>query len=590
MAVRKLFINQTGLDTYASNVMNNTKDNEEQRFADIIACKEYINQQFKFASKLPKIKSISLTEDGTMRIRTRDLFITTTDTGRLRKFLVGCWEVTARPDGSYAFKSKNKEELGFRSSIWGSNTVHPHINGNSGRGCLGNAATPLQLYLKTGAVKATVLFVLGYLESVNIEDSAGRWLGAVKEVMLDKDGAPMHEPDGNYLFVNENEFTRNGTKTIANSARNLIDTKYGEYITSEFNNCYVCGKSKNRDRLVKAITPDGTVKVCEDCKDKFKTCDICGGIIKSSETVNGICVCDKCKKAFFPVCKMCNKPVIPNGVTKDNIKDYIRLSLTDKETRKNTLAYYKTVDSYEVKGLCGSCKSLVETNEIAKKSVPVFIKANVTKQYAEMPKEIELGKHKVRCCCCGEYHYIENNIYQLRQDKYYCASCYNMPTTDTSTNATVGLVNSISKELIEKNYIKLTARPDGNKYKFSIIPFTSSLGSLYNSGEIDDMQKFRDIINNRIEIPFNSTVVLNDTVVTSGNKCSICGEALGDSKWLDKNGNPICATCSETVYGKCIICGNMRPLKMFGNNIAGANDTPNICAICINSIHEQEDL
>lgn len=585
MAIRKLFINNDGLDAYVEQVMINTKDNEEQRFADSIACKQYIQDQFKLSVKLPKIKSISLLENGTMRVRTRDLFITTTDTGRLRKFFVGSWEVTADPGGRYWFKSNNKEELGFRSSIWGNNTVHPHISGRDGHGCLGNAATPLQLYLKTGAVKAMALFILGYLESVNIEDSAGRWLGAVKEVMLDKDGAPMHEPDGNYLFVNENEFTRNGVSTISSSARNLIDKENMEYVTTEFNNCYVCGTSKNRDRLHSISTPDGMVKVCDDCKDKFKTCDICGGMVKTSEVINGICLCDKCKKAFFPICKMCNKPVIPADVNKDNIKDYIRLSLTDKETRKNSLAYYTTVDAYEVKGLCDSCKSLVETNDIAKKSVPTFVRAIVTEQYAETPKEIEPGKHKVRCCCCGEYHYIENNIYQLRQDRYYCTNCYSMPNRDHSSSETVAVVNAVAKELIENQYIKLSVRPDGNRYKFNRIPFTCTMGTLYNKGFVKNIGKFQHIVNNDIAIPFVSTAVVTEvTEVNTEDKCSICGKDLGDSRWLDKLGNPVCAECSETVYGKCNVCGEMRPLKMFGNNLRGFEQYPSICAKCVGII------
>ena len=582
MAIRKLFINNNGLDAYVEQVMINTKDNEEQRFADSIACKQYIQEQFKLSVKLPKIKSISLLENGAMRVRTRDLFITTTDTGRLRKFFVGSWEVTADPEGRYCFKSNNKEELGFRSAIWGNNTVHPHISGRDGHGCLGNAAAPLQLYLKTGAVKAMVLFILGYLESVNIEDSAGRWLGAVKEVMLDKDGAPMHEPDGNYLFVSENEFTRNGAPTIGSSARNLIDKKNMEYVTSEFRNCYVCGTSKNRDRVHSISTPNGTTVVCDDCKDNFKTCDICGELVKQSDTINGVYLCDKCKRAFFPICKMCNKPVIPADVNKDNIKDYIKLSLTDKETRKNSLVYCKTVDSYEATGLCDSCKSLVDTNDIAKKSIPTFVRATVTKSYAELPQKIGLGKYRIKCSCCGEYHYIENNVYQLRYNKYYCANCYSM-SDNIRGSRTTGMVNDITKELVERNYIRITARPDGNRYKFTRIPFTSSFGSIYNRGSIKDIEKFQRIVNNEIEIPFNSTANITNTE-DDKDKCSICGKDLGDSRWLDKSGNPICAECSETVYGKCNMCGEMRPLKMFGNNLRGFEEYPSICAKCVGII------
>lgn len=582
MAVRKLFINNNGLDAYVEQVMINTKDNEEQRFADSIACKQYIQDQFKLSVKLPKIKSISLLEDGAMRVRTRDLFITTTDTGRLRKFFVGSWEVTASPDGRYCFKSNNKEELGFRSSIWGNNTVHPHISGRDGHGCLGNAATPLQLYLKTGSVKAMVLFILGYLESVNIEDSAGRWLGAVKEVMLDKDGTPMHEPDGNYLFVSENEFTRNGVPTIGGSARNLIDKKNMEYVTSEFRNCYVCGTSKNRDRVHSISTPNGTTAVCDDCKDRFKTCDICGELVKQSDTINGVCLCDKCKRAFFLICKMCNKPVIPADVNKDNIKDYIKLSLTDKETRKNSLVYCKTVDAYEATGLCDSCKSLVETNDIAKKSIPTFARATVTKSYAELPQKIGLGKYRIKCSCCGEYHYIENNVYQLRYDKYYCANCYSM-SDNTRGSRTTAMIMDITKELIERNYIRITARPDGNRYKFTRLPFTSTFGSIYNRGSIKDIEKFQHIVNNEIEIPFNSTVNITNTE-DDKDKCSICGKDLEGSKWLDKSGNPICAECSETVYGKCNMCGEMRPLKMFGNNLRGFEQYPSVCAKCVGII------
>lgn len=127
---RKLYIEDTGFEDYYNNVYKNSVRKDTNTFADVIECKQKVMTQFKLASRLNKIQSISVLKSGTIRFRTRDLFINNSETGRLRKFFIGKWVIEIDFYSHLKFKPLDRNELGFTSSVWSGhhNTVHPHVS------------------------------------------------------------------------------------------------------------------------------------------------------------------------------------------------------------------------------------------------------------------------------------------------------------------------------------------------------------------------------------------------------------------------------------------------------------------------------
>lgn len=60
-----------------------------------------------------------------------------------------------------------------RRSYWGTGCNHPHVDPN-GAPCWGNAGSPIRTLLAEGEFLAAVTMMLGYLESVNTSDPAGK--------------------------------------------------------------------------------------------------------------------------------------------------------------------------------------------------------------------------------------------------------------------------------------------------------------------------------------------------------------------------------------------------------------------------------
>lgn len=473
--VRKLFISNTGFDKFADVVYNTTKDNKDQAFVDILACREYIMRQFKLASKLPKVSSISLTDSGELRIRTRDLFISNSDTGKLRKFFVGKWKIVATPDGDYVFHSMNKTELGFYSDIWGNGTVHPHISGRSGHGCLGNAEAPLQLYLKTGAIKTLAIYIIGYLESVNINDSAGVALGHCKEVALDEDGNVLHDEEGNYKFI-QNEFDREHTHTIANTTATNVDKEHHEYITRNYGVCTGCNKVYN----VTYLSPVGNntgIYVCEDCKKNLKTCPICGNLATKTihDPVNDMDYCEDCVNTWFHKCKLCNDYIFPE-LDKDNIEESL-MKLKDLDMRKQNTVITLRRDVLYISYVCNSCLDILKGDKLEKIKLPTFKKVEVDNTLASLEMEIPFDTYKTKCYSCRADINVENlavsNIAAV--DQNVCGHCLMLPSER--------VINAVSKyrmtdKYIRDKYVRLSTHIEDNNIVIHVLPYDDKIGIL----------------------------------------------------------------------------------------------------------------
>lgn len=424
--VRRLFINDTGLDSYARLVAEHREDNDNG-FADIIEARLYILNQAKLASKFHKIRSISLTEKGEWRIRTNDLFITTSDTGRVRRWFVGDWKITVKYSGEIRWypSTRSQETLGYSSHIWsGNRTVHPHISTPTHTACLGNAQTPLQLYIKNGEIKALCLYLIGFLESVNIQDSAGCELGYCKEVKLLEDGSPDVDDAGNYIFV-ENEFTDLAAKSVSRISSEQVDTKYKEYITTSCKRCDMCGTYHNTTHMKELMSEDERGErmwVCEDCSKDLQQCDVCGkmGKIVATDTKRDIKYCSHCANMFVKHCDFCGEEIfVPADKTLDvplllQLNYNMNLTDTDETGKK-----YKRVvlgrEADERKGItintiCEDCFNASKHIKTIKDRIIFGDKVETTEDVCKLVKDIPILTYKYKCSHCGEKYYLENLI------------------------------------------------------------------------------------------------------------------------------------------------------------------------------------
>lgn len=413
--IRRLFINDAGLDKYAALVEKNT-----DKFADVIEAREYILKQAKFASKLPKVKSISLVESGYWKIRTRDLFITTTDTGRLRKWFVGDWRVEVDYYGDIFWypSTSSIRELGFNSGIWnstGHNTVHPHISTTTNHACLGNAATPLQMYIKNGDIKAFCLYAIGYLESVNIEDSAGVYLGKCHEIELDDAGNPVIDEEGNYTYIanefgDSYEYNSENRDKVSSVANTLIDTTYKEYITTSAVKCKVCNTWHNKNHM-KYINFEGeSCYACDECASNLVKCDVCGHLSKITheDKEHGIKYCALCAVSFVRQCKFCNEdmflPVDKTSSVPIKLQLEYNKMLFDIKDNSNRLLYET---GYAL--ACDDCKSAIKSTPV-KDKILYGTRLDITENLFKLDKYVPLHTYKVKCDNCGREHYVENMI------------------------------------------------------------------------------------------------------------------------------------------------------------------------------------
>lgn len=590
---RKLFIDDVGLDRYANRVYKDSLDDDNRNYADVIECRNYIMQQLKLASRLNNVQSISVLQSGIIRIRTRDLFISNSDTGILRKFFVGKWKIECDYYFNLKFRSCDIQELGFHSGCWGDNTVHPHINGRNAEGCLGNAAAPLNLYIRNGDIKAFAIYAIGYLTSVNIGDSAGRYLGSCKEVKLDEDGNVMHDEDGNYMFI-ENEFNANNTKCISTVFSTKVDTKHHEYITENSSTCKICGNPFNMDKIKPFRFNDtGTCFICDDCSDNIKTCDCCHSIITKDDKiksieVNGVTICSNCVQKYLYTCVLCDTVILPDvDITKDNVKEILVSNKSNIDFNKTHTVYYSKPSQHygnklKVTHICTSCKELAHTNEMVKNNIIMFTKAKLNNSYVNVLRDnIPYNTYKMICTNCGNRphvfevdNYVENMIIMnknIRLDN----SCYlqelhngNKISSDTH-KATLGM------------YTNLLPVHEGGKLKIKI--YDNDKYGIRSSGICLPRILFTDttkwaIDKDRVRtIEYNEdTNEFNEVIEDTNNTCSNCGKHIAQDEvhYFDKNSNVFCEDCAGITYTHCTSCNKL--VKLTDQHMG-------ICTECIDN-------
>lgn len=503
MAGRKLFVSDIGLEALANYIYRTTLDMTDVNFVDVIECKDYILNQLRLASKMAKISSISVTDSGQIRVRTNDLFIKTEDTGILRKFFIGKWLISFDKYGDYLFNTIGSKELKFNSDVWGNGTVHPHISGRNRHGCLGNAEAPLQYYLKIGAIKTVCMYLIGYLESVNINDSAGRELGHCKEVELDDNGAVLHDEEGNYKFKT-NEFDANGSFKVANTVSSNIDTKYHEYITMNYRRCIGCDTVHNFNHFSHTDASTGDY-VCEDCVANMKRCSVCGKVAYRvvHDDVNDLDYCTKCCDILFEKCSLCDEYIFYPIDTSNKLTSI--LEAFEVSFRKQYRIMKKDTNNIcRIQHVCKDCKDAAMARDDG--MIPKYTKLPIANPSVVIEDKAMLSKVLVRGVGALGEKYIEDVIpsFNKTNGRFTEANGSVLGAFTITGYSDNMLIDNMFKEYIRRNYIKVLTVRTKDKIKITHAPWSGNAGTpvprcLFKDKEVFYKFKEGDVIEYDIE-------------------------------------------------------------------------------------------
>lgn len=464
---RKLYINDAGLNTYCKLVTAYMKQNHNVDYTieEMIA---KVTMELKLAVMNDKIKSITVRQDGTICVKTNELILT--EPRLKRHFFVGAYEIACAYQGNFKFKSisQYKSEIAFHSSCWGVSTIHPHIKSTTGKACLGNAETPLILFIRQGEIRAVISMLIGYLETANINDAAGKYVGCLSEIELDDDGKPV-------ILDAEAETLREKYKILTNefddeecdSHRNIVaitpNNKYGTY-SGKY--CECCGDYYNRKDITTHIPGYGYV--CNKCKESITICDCCGIRVNRDDSyeINDLILCESCYNNTLMECVQCG--TVLNTTTKADLEN--ERSFDKGNIIKNNINGMVTTvvtDDLEKKAICvcNNCQKTINNNPVYGS---LLNKVTTVSKY-KIDISNSLNKYKsVKCQSCGNW-YAFGKSYKTEDGRYICSHCAISRGVVINDEDTVVVMNGKIGVTTGAKEIMLSATTDNNVYPKYII-------------------------------------------------------------------------------------------------------------------------
>lgn len=203
--------------------------------------------------KLRNISSIiGVSVDGREKeiiLHTDDIYINNAG----KRYYIGRFDVRINPSyGSVRFINLNNR----RRSYWGPKCHHPHVD-QQGSPCWGNVGTAVRNYIAQNEFQALASLLVGYLESVNTSDAAGKNITSWD---------------------------------VVNRAGEIVQTGYHYSNPPANSETYVCTECQDVFTRSNIALSRGQVHVCIHCADKYFTCPDCREIHKIEDAEQ----CDRC--------------------------------------------------------------------------------------------------------------------------------------------------------------------------------------------------------------------------------------------------------------------------------------------------------
>lgn len=291
----------------AESFMNDSYVKLRKFRTELEVLKEQMKQKTDFTSEIRNILSHDTVKS--MNIEGKKVVILTNridiDDGKGNNFKGNEYEITFNYE-NFSVRFKGKE--GHRG-YWTNHDPHPHIDGNNGMACLGDAGSMLAITLNEFELYASYIIALNFLQQVNVEDPAGRRIlnwdcidknGNVienpyrrEEVCkccgqeldeLDEDDVYECDDCGGKMCYQCKTWVENGNKLVCNEC---LD----DYIC-----CYECDDYFNEDEMVE-VEGQEDVKYCKECaENNFNQCIECEKYMNENNTFyyEGDCYCEEC--------------------------------------------------------------------------------------------------------------------------------------------------------------------------------------------------------------------------------------------------------------------------------------------------------
>ena len=132
-----------------------------------------LNKELALIISNKKVADVNINSDGYIVVQTKEIFANVLAKDNItRRYRFGEFDISIDvSNGSIRFINRNNVDK--RHSVWGDKCNHPHVN-EGGEGCLGNASTLIMDCVDRYQWGVLADILINYLESVNVDDSAGK--------------------------------------------------------------------------------------------------------------------------------------------------------------------------------------------------------------------------------------------------------------------------------------------------------------------------------------------------------------------------------------------------------------------------------
>ena len=267
------------------------KNNDDKKF-------KKIKEQIKIIKEMEIVDSVEFIEDA-MYIKTNFVYATDEDDNR---FKMNKYSIQIKPS-KLDIRVYGLVEEYNRESAFTQHDPHPHVSGNTGKPCWGNTEIMLVELFEQEQYDIIVQIVIDYLQSFNIDDSAGKYIRNWDCVDEDDD-------------IIENPYDNMATCNCCGCVLEEDDV----YI------CYDCGATI----CIDCMSYINDEVVCDNClnehytfseiedryidNDEVETCECCNGIFSSDnydriEAEDGSVFCseDCAINARYSKCYWCDE-------------------------------------------------------------------------------------------------------------------------------------------------------------------------------------------------------------------------------------------------------------------------------------------
>lgn len=195
-----------------------------------------------------------------------------------------------------AVKIYGLDENYCRKSYWSNIDPHPHVSGDTGTPCLGDAGPMLASTLSDHELYASFIITLNFLQQVNTNDPAGKFIKNWD--CIDDENNILENPHASEEYV-------------------CYRCDYSSDSDEDFEECYQCGELVCSD--CRSWSEDKQSYICEYCADSYYFwCAHCNELCHEESlrtTINDESICAWCAEDQYTMCDKCEMYVKDDEAT-----------------------------------------------------------------------------------------------------------------------------------------------------------------------------------------------------------------------------------------------------------------------------------